>query len=102
MRQYTISMDEGTYGEGITFREMCAMAEAEADAIRARFPDAEVHTVAGPVSCAENDPDIAMYSEATWDRILSSASEPESVVAAWQREAQVAVPHLSDVLDPRD
>jgi hypothetical protein len=98
MKQYTISMDEATYGEGITFREMCAIAEAEAEAIRSRFPGTEVHTIAGPVSCAGNDPDIAMFSEVVWNRIMTeydgNGCDPAFAVAAWQREAAKE--------DPRD
>jgi hypothetical protein len=93
-RQYTISLDGQTYGDGVTYEEIHRMAFAEAEALRSRFPDADIRVTDGPSSGALDDPTIHEYAVAIWDSILSRDANPTTIVASWQSETVKT--------DPRD
>jgi hypothetical protein len=90
MRHLTIYTSPAEYGDGIDEAEALALACAERDAVRRRWPDACV-TLQNATGCrpATDDPEIVEWVGQVWDRILSTEGNGAyvpSVVEKWGRE----------------
>jgi hypothetical protein len=84
------------YGEGYTDKEVCQIADAEAVAIRRRFPGVDVVVVAADDPRAathdcEQEDEINHYTCAVWANIetawpFNGGPDAETIVETWCRE----------------